>query len=132
MAPTWSKALGNQLDGHHPSLLCPQLTEAANFFGMSERQKDTLLGGALMAAFFAVGAPAALVVSDTWAWTGQGPGPGFGARTAAWAGEGVRVALGESVEVLGARATLVGLVRCGQHSGEHASRNSALRDAVWG
>ncbi|PNH00064.1 hypothetical protein TSOC_014128, partial [Tetrabaena socialis] len=44
------------------NLLAPNLTEAAAFFGMDERQKDTLLGGALMAAFFAVGAPAALLV----------------------------------------------------------------------
>ncbi|GIL90022.1 hypothetical protein Vretimale_18101 [Volvox reticuliferus] len=44
------------------NLLAPNLTAAANYFGMSERQKDTLLGGALMAAFFAVGAPAALLV----------------------------------------------------------------------
>ncbi|GLI68460.1 hypothetical protein VaNZ11_012882, partial [Volvox africanus] len=44
------------------NLLAPNLTAAANYFGMNERQKDTLLGGALMAAFFAVGAPAALLV----------------------------------------------------------------------
>ncbi|KAG2447464.1 hypothetical protein HYH02_007785 [Chlamydomonas schloesseri] len=44
------------------NLLAPNLTEAAEFFGMTEQQKDTLLGGALMAAFFAVGAPAALLV----------------------------------------------------------------------
>ncbi|KAG2490341.1 hypothetical protein HYH03_011288 [Edaphochlamys debaryana] len=44
------------------NLLAPNMTEAAEFFGMNEQQKDTLLGGVLMAAFFAVGAPAALVV----------------------------------------------------------------------
>ncbi|GLC48102.1 hypothetical protein PLESTB_000715300 [Pleodorina starrii] len=44
------------------NLLAPNLTAAAHYFGLSERQKDTLLGGALMAAFFAVGAPAALLV----------------------------------------------------------------------
>ncbi|EFJ46143.1 hypothetical protein VOLCADRAFT_93591 [Volvox carteri f. nagariensis] len=44
------------------NLLAPNLTAAANYFRLNERQKDTLLGGALMAAFFAVGAPAALLV----------------------------------------------------------------------
>ncbi|KAG2422826.1 hypothetical protein HXX76_015768 [Chlamydomonas incerta] len=44
------------------NLLAPNMTEAAEYFGMNEQQKDTLLGGALMAAFFAVGAPAALLV----------------------------------------------------------------------
>ncbi len=47
------------------ALVCSltQMTEAAEFFGMSEGQKDTLLGGAVMAAFFVVGAPASLLVS---------------------------------------------------------------------
>ena len=42
-----------------------QLTAAAEYFDMTEKQKDTLLGGALAAAFFTVGAPAALLVSAT-------------------------------------------------------------------
>lgn len=39
-----------------------QLTAAARFFGFDDKQRDSLLGGALMAAFFIVGAPAAIVV----------------------------------------------------------------------
>lgn len=39
-----------------------QLSAAAAYFNLDERQKDTVLGGYLMAAFFLVGAPAALVV----------------------------------------------------------------------
>ena len=48
-----------------PALPCPallQLSEAATFFGLDEHQKDTLLGGWLMAAFCLIGAPAALMV----------------------------------------------------------------------
>jgi hypothetical protein len=40
-----------------------QLSAAAAYFGLNEQQKDTFLGGYLMAAFFIVGAPAALLVS---------------------------------------------------------------------
>lgn len=43
-------------------LTCLQLSAAAAYFGLDDRQKDTYLGGYLMAAFFLVGAPAALVV----------------------------------------------------------------------
>ncbi len=39
-----------------------QLTAAANDFGFDSDQKDRYLGGYLMAAFFLVGAPAALLV----------------------------------------------------------------------
>jgi hypothetical protein len=45
------------------NLLAPNLTEAARFFGFNDKQRDELLGGAVMAAFFLVGAPAALLVS---------------------------------------------------------------------
>jgi MFS family permease len=40
----------------------PQLSAAADYFGFDEDQKDQLLGGYISAAFFAVGAPAALLV----------------------------------------------------------------------
>ena len=40
-----------------------QLSAAAQFFGMDSTQKDVLLGGYVNAAFFAVGAPSALIVS---------------------------------------------------------------------
>lgn len=40
-----------------------QLSAAAAYFGLDDVQKDTYLGGYLMAAFFLVGAPAALLVS---------------------------------------------------------------------
>ncbi len=43
----------------------PQLTQVAEDFGFNETQKDTLLGGVIMACFFAVGAPAAMVVRAT-------------------------------------------------------------------
>lgn len=39
-----------------------QLSAAAEDFGFTEEEKDTYLGGYVMAAFFLVGAPAALVV----------------------------------------------------------------------
>jgi hypothetical protein len=39
-----------------------QLSAAAAYFGLDDRQKDALLGGWLMAAFFIVGAPASLLV----------------------------------------------------------------------
>jgi hypothetical protein len=41
-----------------------QLTAVAEELGISEDDKDTLLGGVLMAAFFSVGAPSALIVSQ--------------------------------------------------------------------
>ncbi|GAX82743.1 hypothetical protein CEUSTIGMA_g10169.t1 [Chlamydomonas eustigma] len=44
------------------NLLAPNLSAAAAFFNMSETQKDIFLGGYISAAFFAVGAPAALLV----------------------------------------------------------------------
>ncbi|KAG1658249.1 hypothetical protein FOA52_008509 [Chlamydomonas sp. UWO 241] len=44
------------------NLLAPNLTPAAEFFGYDETQKDVYLGGYVSAAFFGVGAPAALVV----------------------------------------------------------------------
>jgi hypothetical protein len=40
-----------------------QLSAAAAYFHLDDYQKDTVLGGYIMAAFFAVGAPAALLVS---------------------------------------------------------------------
>lgn len=40
-----------------------QLTAAAREFGFDDKQKDVYLGGYLMAAFFIVGAPSALLVS---------------------------------------------------------------------
>lgn len=43
-------------------LLRMQLTAAAKDFGLNDADKDKYLGGILMAAFFLVGAPAALVV----------------------------------------------------------------------
>ncbi|KAF6255108.1 major facilitator superfamily domain-containing protein [Scenedesmus sp. NREL 46B-D3] len=43
------------------NLLAPNLSAAAAYFGLNEHQKDTILGGYLMAAFFLVGAPAALL-----------------------------------------------------------------------
>jgi predicted membrane-bound spermidine synthase len=39
-----------------------QLSAAAAYFGLNEQQKDTFLGGYLMAAFFLIGAPSALLV----------------------------------------------------------------------
>ena len=44
------------------NLLAPNLSAAAAFFGFDDVQKDTLLGGYISAAFFAVGAPAAMIV----------------------------------------------------------------------
>lgn len=44
--------------------VCVQLSAAAAYFGLNDQQKDTYLGGYLMAAFFLIGAPAALVVSQ--------------------------------------------------------------------
>jgi hypothetical protein len=41
----------------------PQLTAAAKYFHFNNKQRDSLLGGVVQAAFFIVGAPAALVVS---------------------------------------------------------------------
>ncbi len=40
----------------------PQLTQAAEYFGFDEQEKDQYLGGYVMAAFFIVGAPSALLV----------------------------------------------------------------------
>lgn len=42
-----------------------QMSAAAAYFGLDDYQKDTYLGGYLMAAFFLIGAPAALLVSPT-------------------------------------------------------------------
>ncbi|KAG1670543.1 hypothetical protein FOA52_015408 [Chlamydomonas sp. UWO 241] len=44
------------------NLLAPNLSMAAAFFGLDDAQKDEYLGGYVSAAFFAVGAPAALLV----------------------------------------------------------------------
>jgi predicted MFS family arabinose efflux permease len=44
------------------NLLAPNLSAAAADFGLDDAQKDAVLGGALMACFFLVGAPAALIV----------------------------------------------------------------------
>eukprot|EP00195_Chlamydomonas_chlamydogama_P007517 CAMPEP_0202907246 /NCGR_PEP_ID=MMETSP1392-20130828/41834_1 /ASSEMBLY_ACC=CAM_ASM_000868 /TAXON_ID=225041 /ORGANISM="Chlamydomonas chlamydogama, Strain SAG 11-48b" /LENGTH=249 /DNA_ID=CAMNT_0049596059 /DNA_START=60 /DNA_END=805 /DNA_ORIENTATION=+ len=44
------------------NLLAPNLTEAAEFFGFDEDEKDQYLGGYISAGFFAVGAPAALLI----------------------------------------------------------------------
>eukprot|EP00878_Enallax_costatus_P045766 GHUV01055247.1.p1 GENE.GHUV01055247.1~~GHUV01055247.1.p1 ORF type:complete len:296 (+),score=80.51 GHUV01055247.1:482-1369(+) len=46
---------------NHVMRVCLQLSAAAAYFGLNDQQKDTYLGGYLMAAFFLVGAPAALV-----------------------------------------------------------------------
>ncbi|KAI8473562.1 MAG: major facilitator superfamily domain-containing protein, partial [Monoraphidium minutum] len=43
------------------NLLAPNLTAAANDLGLNSYQKDTYLGGYVMAAFFLVGAPSAIV-----------------------------------------------------------------------
>eukprot|EP00775_Hariotina_reticulata_P010191 gene10191-10352_t len=43
------------------NLLAPNLSAAAEYFNLTDAQKDTILGGYLMAAFFIVGAPSALV-----------------------------------------------------------------------
>ncbi|GBF91667.1 MFS transporter [Raphidocelis subcapitata] len=43
------------------NLLAPNLTAAANDFGFNSLQKDTYLGGYVMAAFFLVGAPSAIL-----------------------------------------------------------------------
>lgn len=55
-------ALCIQITNESSPCVCVQLSAAAAYFGLDERQKDTYLGGYLMAAFFLVGAPAALVV----------------------------------------------------------------------
>ncbi|KAL6755542.1 major facilitator superfamily domain-containing protein [Haematococcus lacustris] len=44
------------------NLLAPNLTQVAADLGISEEDKDQLLGGWIMAAFFAVGAPSAMLV----------------------------------------------------------------------
>jgi MFS family permease len=44
------------------NLLAPNLSTAAAFFGFNDVQKDQLLGGYISAAFFAVGAPSAMLV----------------------------------------------------------------------
>jgi predicted MFS family arabinose efflux permease len=44
------------------NLLAPNLSAAAAEFGLDDAQKDAVLGGGLMACFFLVGAPAALIV----------------------------------------------------------------------
>ncbi|GFH14297.1 MFS domain-containing protein, partial [Haematococcus lacustris] len=43
------------------NLLAPNLTQVAADLGISEEDKDQLLGGWIMAAFFAVGAPSAML-----------------------------------------------------------------------
>ncbi|KIZ04154.1 major facilitator superfamily MFS-1 [Monoraphidium neglectum] len=43
------------------NLLAPNLTAAANDFGLDSHQKDTYLGGYVMAAFFMIGAPSAII-----------------------------------------------------------------------
>eukprot|EP00798_Chlamydomonas_sp_ICE-L_P009776 gene9778-7658_t len=51
------------------NLLAPNLSEAAEFFGFDEQEKDRYLGGYISAGFFAIGAPAALLMgflSDRW------------------------------------------------------------------
>jgi integral membrane sensor domain MASE1 len=53
-----------------------QLSAAAAYFGLDDSQKDTILGGYIMAAFFAVGAPAALLVRPQ-----HQPWPGDAAST---------------------------------------------------
>jgi hypothetical protein len=50
-----------------------QLSAAAAYFGLDDYQKDVILGGYIMAAFFAVGAPAALLVRP--GQDSSGPGP---------------------------------------------------------
>lgn len=42
--------------------MCLQMTQAAEFFGFDSDEKDQYLGGYIMAAFFTVGAPAAILV----------------------------------------------------------------------
>uniref|UniRef100_A0A7S0I902 Major facilitator superfamily (MFS) profile domain-containing protein n=1 Tax=Micromonas pusilla TaxID=38833 RepID=A0A7S0I902_MICPS len=44
------------------NLLAPNLSQAAEEFGFSEREKDVKLGGWLQLAFFVVGSPASLVI----------------------------------------------------------------------
>jgi hypothetical protein len=56
-----------------------QLSAAAAFFGLDDRQKDVILGGYMMAAFFLIGAPSALVVRGTLG-KGEGEGKGGGGR----------------------------------------------------
>ena len=46
----------------HARTLPVQLSAAAEFFGFDDTQKDVYLGGYVNVAFFAVGAPAALLV----------------------------------------------------------------------
>eukprot|EP00798_Chlamydomonas_sp_ICE-L_P021214 gene21214-28123_t len=51
------------------NLLAPNLSEAAEFFGFDDEEKDRYLGGYISAGFFAVGAPAALLMgflTDRW------------------------------------------------------------------
>lgn len=55
----------------HPMHALLQLSAAAEFFHLDDSQKDMYLGGYLMAAFFLVGAPAALLVGE-----GKAGGPG--------------------------------------------------------
>ena len=50
------------------NLLAPNLTAVAQDFGFNDNQRDKYLGGFISAAFFLLGAPAALLIgylSDT-------------------------------------------------------------------
>lgn len=44
------------------NLLAPNLTAVANDFGFNDEERDKYLGGFISAAFFLLGAPAALIV----------------------------------------------------------------------
>lgn len=40
------------------------MTAAARDFGLDDKKRDTVLGGYMMAAFFLIGAPSAIIVSE--------------------------------------------------------------------
>lgn len=44
------------------NLMSPNLTEMANYFGFSDRERDKKLGGDIALGFFIVGAPFALLI----------------------------------------------------------------------
>lgn len=54
--------LVGQLLSADQNLLAPNLTAVADDFGFNADQRDKYLGGVISAAFFLLGAPAALIV----------------------------------------------------------------------
>lgn len=72
-----------------PCTLPMQLSVAAEFFGFDDTQKDVYLGGYVNVAFFAVGAPAALLVGGV---KGKADGGIRGGRSRRCFGQGAVVA----------------------------------------